>query len=253
MKKPLVVGNWKRYIETPQDAKKFATALRRKSRSFSGADVMLAPAFPLIPAVHAALSGSSVGLAAQALSAAEGPQHTGDISAAMLKAAGVSAVIVGHSERRAAGESDAMVNAQVLAAHAAGLRAIVCIGERERDPSGGHFALIEGQLREALRNFPKSAASKLVVAYEPVWAIGKSAAEAMKPAELREMAIFIRKTLADLLERSAALRVPVLYGGSVEPENAASLLVEGDVAGFLVGHASASLDSFLAILTACTQ
>jgi triosephosphate isomerase len=158
---------------------------------------------------------------------------------------------VGHSERRAAGDSDETVHAALRAAAGAGLVSILCVGETERDAGGAHFSFVEGQLSSALKDFPKQSASKLVVAYEPVWAIGKTAADAMKPQELREMAIFIKKTLAGIFERKAALRVPILYGGSVEPENARALIAEGGVGGFLVGHASTSVDSFIEILKQC--
>ncbi len=252
-KRPLVVGNWKMYVEMPQEAKKLASALRRKARTFSGVEVVLAPAFPLVPIVAAALKGSSIKIGAQTLSAYADGQHTGEISAAMLKAVGASFVIVGHSERRSSpahlGESDASVRAQLVNAHAAGLTAVLCVGEQERDSANGtHFTLVAAQLTSALQTVAPKAAAKLVVAYEPVWAIGKSANEAMRPADLREMVIFIRKTLADILGRTAGVRVPILYGGSVEGENASQLLHEGGVSGFLVGRASANADSFLEIL-----
>jgi triosephosphate isomerase len=124
------------------------------------------------------------------------------------------------------------------------------VGETERLPDGSHFSYIAAQLSSALEGALPHAA-KMLVAYEPVWAIGKSATEAMQPSELEETVIFIRKTLADLLGRSDALKVPILYGGSVEGENAHALLTQGGVNGFLVGHASATLNSFVEILKAC--
>lgn len=249
------------YVETPEEAKKFASALRRRSRTCSGVDVVFAPPFPFIPAVVAALKNSSIKVGAQTVSpfdGAQGKAYTGEVSAKMLKASGVSFVIVGHSERRAystgsgqaSGESYERINAQVQRAHAAGLVVILCIGEQERDVAGSFFSVIEKQLSSALKDMPKTFAPKLVVAYEPVWAIGKSASEAMQSADLREMVIFIRKTLAGLLGRSAAERIKILYGGSVEGENAPQLLAEGGVSGFLVGRASAHVDSFLEILKA---
>ena len=255
-KRRLVVANWKMYLEGFEEAKKFATALRRRSRVFSGVDVVLAPAYPLLPVVAGALKGSNIKVAAQTVASFESGAHTGYVSASMLKKAGATYVIVGHSERRAAlagqaGESEQEVHAQLAAARNAVLIAILCVGEQERDAGGAYFSVIEKQLNSALKNFPKSEAGRLVVAYEPVWAIGKSAAEAMRPAELREMGIFIKKTLAEIFERKIALRVPILYGGSVEPENANALITEGDVAGFLVGHASVQLGSFVAILKSC--
>lgn len=251
MRKPLVIGNWKMYIEKPDAAKKFASALKRKTSTLS-VDVMLAPASTLLPLVAAAVQGSAVRVAGQAVSPYADPQHTGDVSASMLKAAGAAWVIVGHSERRAAdgaNENNNTVRAQVESARAAGLGVVLCVGELERDPSGAHFSTIAQQLASALTNQN----TKLVIAYEPVWAIGKSSTEAMHPADLREMVIFIRKNLADILGRTAGVRVPILYGGSVDATNAPDLLREGDVAGFLVGRASTDIDSFVGLLRICKK
>lgn len=263
MKKRLVVGNWKMYIESPEEARAFALNLRRRARGLSGTAVYLAPPFPLLPEVAEVLESSPVLVGAQALSPSGDGQHTGDVSGKMLKASGASFAIVGHSERRlrsgGSGESNDVVRAELEQAVAAGLAPLLCVGEHEHEhdgPStdfriGDHFSFIESQLSSALKNIPKNTLSKLIVAYEPVWAIGKRAEDAMQPAELQEMVIFIRKTLAELLDRKLALKVPVLYGGSVESTNARALLDEGGVSGFLVGHASAHLDSFLEIIKAC--
>lgn len=264
-KRRLVVANWKMYISTPEEAKKFATTLRRKARVFAGVDVVLAPSFTLLPLVSLALQGSAIKTSAQSVSVFETGAHTGEVGAQMVKGFGASYSIVGHSERRSpqsgfgqAGETDEMVRAQLIHAAVAGLIPILCIGESERDAAGAYLAVVAGQLREALKSFPAnkvgvktSATPKLVIAYEPVWAIGKSAAEAMQPSDVREMSIFIKKTLAEHFERTAALKVPILYGGSVEPSNAGSLIEEGDVNGFLVGHASTEVDSFVEILKSC--
>ncbi len=143
-----------------------------------------------------------------------------------------------------------MIRAQLVAASNSGLTAILCIGEDERDQSGAYFSLIEQQINSALKNFPTAETHRLIIAYEPVWAIGKGAAAAMQTYDLREMTIFIKKTLADIFERKAALSVPILYGGSVESTNAGALITDGSVDGFLVGHASAEVDSFVEILKA---
>ncbi len=244
------------YVETPEEAKKIASVLRRRSRTFSGVEVVLVPAFPLVPVVVAALKGSAIKVGAQTLSPfgdVQGRAHTGEVSAQMLRAVGASFCIVGHSERRSSperlGESDELVHTQLSQAQGAGLTAVLCVGEPERDPANGtHFALVAGQLTSALQNIAPKAATKVVIAYEPRWAIGKSASEAMRPADLREMVIFIRKTLVDILGRAAGVRVPILYGGSVEGENAPQLLQEGSVSGFLVGRASADAQSLLELL-----
>ncbi|MDE2213066.1 MAG: triose-phosphate isomerase [Patescibacteria group bacterium] len=247
-RKRLIIGNWKTYIEAPEDAKRFAQTLRRKAATFSGVQVVLAPSFPLLPLLTLALKGSSLQVGAQDLSAHPGGAHTGEVPGALLKALGVSFVIVGHSERRAAGERDQEVHEKFTRALDEGIRPVLCIGEKERDASGDHFEYLGTQLSSALAGIAKADAGKFVIAYEPVWAIGKTASGAMKPTELRETAIFIRKSVANRIGRDAALRVPILYGGSVEPSNAATLIQEGNVSGFLVGHASADANSFLQIL-----
>lgn len=255
VKKHIIVANWKMYVEKPDTAKHFASVLRRRMRSFKNADVLVAPPFLLIPTVAAAFKmkgkkNATVRLAAQTVSAKTDGKHTGEISAPMLKNAGVSAVIIGHSERREAGEGEVDIHAQVESANASGLVAILCVGERERDPSGSHFNIIAEQLSSALKN---SKMPKFIIAYEPVWAIGKSAEQAMKPAELQETVIFIRKTLADILGRAPALKTPVLYGGSVDATNARELLRDGGASGFLVGRASADIDSFIELLNVCQK
>ncbi|MBX4192326.1 triose-phosphate isomerase [Candidatus Parcubacteria bacterium] len=251
MKKRLVVANWKMYIQSPQEAKKFVSTLRRRSRLFSGVEVVIAPTHTLLSTVVLALKGSQIKPGAQDVSIFDSGAHTGYVSASSLKHIGVTHVIISHSERRAQGENDEMFRIELERAAQAGLTPILCIGETERHVDGAHFNVIEKQL--SILSGLKSAIDKLVIAYEPVWAIGKTASEAMRPQELTETVIFIRKTLADYIDRKDALKIPILYGGSAEPSNVGDLLKEGQVNGFLVGHASAEFDSFIQILKACKK
>lgn len=250
--KRFVIANWKMYVQSPEAAKKFVMGLKRKTALLKGVDAWVAPNYALLPLLSPLVKKGSLKVGAQAVSAYPEGAHTGEVSSAMLKLAGASFVIVGHSERRALGDSNEVVHEQLVRVAETGLAPVLCIGESERTPEGAHFTVLEEQLCSALKG-AQSLAGKLLVAYEPVWAIGKTAAEAMQPDELEETVIFIRKTLADVLGRAEGLKVPILYGGSVEPENAAGLIADGGVNGFLVGHASASLDSFVSILNACKK
>lgn len=238
------------YIERFDEARSLTLTLRRKLRGMSGVDVWIAPPTPFIADIAQLLESSPVHVGAQKVTHHKDPQHTGSISAVMLKDVGATFAILGHSEYRSAGGTNDKVRAQLERSIEAGLMPLLCIGEKTREQDGEHFSVIEEQLSSALKNVPKNLLKKLVVAYEPVWAIGKHSDDAMKPAELQEMTIFIRKMLASLLDREIALKVPVLYGGSVEPDNAQALVKEGGVNGLLVGHASTNADSFIRILQA---
>ena len=168
-KRRLVVANWKMYISTPEEAKKFATSLRRKARVFAGVDAVIAPSFTLLPLVSLALKDSSIKTSAQSVSVFETGAHTGEVGAMMVKSFGASYAIVGHSERRSpqsgfgqAGETDEMVRAQLGHAAAAGLTPILCIGESERDAAGAYLGVVAGQLREALKSFPAGKAEQTI-------------------------------------------------------------------------------------------
>ena len=210
MKKPLVIANWKSYVESPEQAKKFIAALRRKPALLTKNDVVIAPPATLLPVLVGVSKAKTIRFAGQTLSRFADPKHTGALSAGMLAAAGASAVIVGHSECREQGDTNAVVREQVQRAFEGKLTVILCVGEHTHDAAGAHFAPIAEQLTSALNEMPAASAARLVIAYEPIWAIGKSAADAMRPADLQEMIIFIRKTLADILGRTAGVRVPIL-------------------------------------------
>jgi triosephosphate isomerase len=164
----------------------------------------------------------------------------------MLKSVGVTSVIIGHSERRASGESDEEIYKDIQSVFKTGVTAIVCVGEKVRDEHGNYFGIVEAQLRSALRDVPKTKLSQLVIAYEPVWAIGTG--KHASAEEVHEMKLFIQKIVTDQFGRIAIKKVRVLYGGSVKKGNALELLSIGAVNGFLIGGASLHPKEFAEII-----
>nr|WP_166175743.1 triose-phosphate isomerase [Altererythrobacter segetis] len=245
--RPYIVGNWKMHGTRAMLSE--ARAIDRGAERLMKVEVALAPPFTLIHATRK--EAGLIGVGAQDCHPAEGGAHTGDISAAMLKDSGAGFVIVGHSERRADhGETDADVKAKAEAALAVGLNAIVCVGETEADRDAGKAeAVVARQLDGSLPQ-GESAAAKVTVAYEPVWAIGTGRTPTVE--DIGAMHCAIRQRLNAIYgEDGAAIRI--LYGGSVKPENAAELLGADEVGGALVGGASLTAESFLGIVAAAHE
>ncbi len=169
---------------------------------------------------------------------------TGEVSAKMLHNAGVQYVILGHSERRALGETDEVVAKKISSAVKAGLHPILCVGEKERDDHGEYLHFLRSQIVNSLGKLSKKYLSKVVIAYEPVWAIGQSEDKAMKPADIHETSLFIRKVLAEIYGSAVAVSTPILYGGSVNHNNARDMITLGEVQGLLVGRESLNPKKF---------
>lgn len=244
----LIAGNWK--MNGRRDsAVTLARDLAARTREAVAlrCDLLVCPPAPLLLPVAEALAGSGIALGGQDCHAEADGAHTGDVSAGMLADAGCRFVIVGHSERRTDhGENDALVNAKAKAAHAAGLVAVVCVGETlaERD-SGKTLAVVE---RQVLGSVPAgSTPDNTVVAYEPVWAIGTG--RTPTPQDVAAVHAHLRRTLEPKLPEAA--RVRLLYGGSVKPDNARLLLAVPDVDGALVGGASLKAADFWGIASSC--
>ena len=212
------------------------------------AEVAIAPPLPFITELQQLSGTQKIDLVAQDVSYKEGGAHTGEISVSMLRSVGVRCAIVGHSERRAGGESDEEVNKKVLALIASKSTAIICVGERERDGRGDYFSLVEEQIASALSDVKVADMKHVVLAYEPVWAIGTG--KNASSSDVEEMKLFIQKILTDLYDRPTAEKTRVLYGGSVNADNATSLLEGGTTDGFLVGGASLEAKQFAAIVKA---
>jgi triosephosphate isomerase len=214
-------------------------------------DIAIAPPLPFIAELSQLAGAQKIEFVAQDVSVVSEGAHTGEVGAGQLRSIGVKCAIVGHSERRAAGETDEEVNLKIKALHALKSTAILCVGERERDRSGDYFNVVEDQLRSALADVDEADLKLVVIAYEPVWAIGTGKNASATEAE--EMKLFIHKILADMFAREKSEAVRVLSGGSVTPDNAEELLSVGKVDGFLVGGASLDAKQFVAIVKIADQ
>ena len=246
-RKPIIAGNWKMHMTAPE-AGALAKEIVSACSGRTDVDVVVAPAFTALHAVSAALKGSGIGLAAQNCHNELKGAFTGEVSVPMLKDAGCSYVIIGHSERRQFfSETDESVNRKLAAALAGGLIPIVCVGETlaERE-KGAAFGVIESQLSGGLMQVGPQQMKGIVIAYEPVWAIGTG--KTATPAQAQEVHAFIRGWLARTHGEKIASEVRLQYGGSVKPDNVAELMAQGDIDGALVGGASLNADSFAALV-----
>ena len=248
MSKKLVVGNWKMNPSTLDEAKRIARKTRLVASRLQHTDVVACPPFVFIPACISKRSANALKVGAQSVSYEEGGPHTGEVSAAMLKDIGVRYVIVGHSEMRAAGDTDEAVSRRLKAVVEAGMTAILCVGEKSRDEGGAYLEILKEQIKGSLAGIAGKYAKDIVIAYEPVWAIG--AKEAMEPAQIYEMSLFVKKTFADCFTPESALKAMVLYGGSVNFRNAADIISIGKVDGLLVGRESVNMPGFSELLKA---
>ncbi len=245
---PIVVGNWKLHYGVA-DAVALATEVKNQLASLRDVEVGVAPVFTSLQPVGKRLEGSPIKLAAQDCFWEPKGAYTGEVSAPLLADVGCSYVIVGHSERRQYfGELDAAVGLKARAVLAAGLSPIVCVGETDRERDAGEtFGRITTQLAGALIDIPAEQAARVVIAYEPVWAIGTG--RTATPAQAEEVHAFIRANLAERWAAGAAA-VRIQYGGSVKPENAAELMNQPNIDGALVGGASLKAEQFVAIARA---
>jgi triosephosphate isomerase (TIM) len=247
MRTPLIAGNWKMFKTVPEAAT-FATDLKGRLSGVTGVDAVVAPTFPALQAVAAALEGSRIGVAAQNLHWEREGAFTGEVSAAMVRDAGAEWVIVGHSERRTLfGETDDTVNRKVRAAIVATLTPVVCVGETLQEREANRtLDVLDRQIKAGFDGVTGSELAALVIAYEPVWAIGTG--RTATPAQAQQAHEHVRARLTQWFGQDAASRCRVLYGGSVKPDNIAALMAQPDVDGALVGGASLDADSFTKIV-----
>jgi triosephosphate isomerase (TIM) len=248
MRKPVIAGNWKMY-KLLGDAVDTALALKPLVANANHCEVVIAPVFTALKTVAARLEGSNIRVSAQDCAAeSKHGAHTGEVAADMIKDIGCSHVVIGHSERRQFyGETDATVNAKVKSSLQAGLTPIVCVGEMlaERE-AGSAQSVVKTQLQGGLDGLTVADTERIIIAYEPVWAIGTG--KTATPEQAQEMHGVIRQSISEVHGKAIADRMRILYGGSVKPDNIAELMSQEDVDGALVGGASLDAESFAKIV-----
>lgn len=245
-RKWLVVGNWKMNPTSVKEAKRLFASVKKSASKKRNVETVACPPFVYLSLFKS--SGHRFVLGSQDLFFEPEGAHTGEISYLQLKNLGIKYSIVGHSEKRAKGETDKDVNLKVKSALRGMITPIVCIGENFRDDGGEYLQTLKEQIEVAFVGLPKTAMKDVVIAYEPVWAIGKDAKAPATPREVFETTIFIKRVLSDLYNTKSVPPTKILYGGSVDEHNLESFAKSGGVDGFLVGRASLNSETFNSLL-----
>lgn len=253
--KKLIVANWKMNPTDKEEAKKIFNSADKNSRNLKNVETVICPPFVYLGVLSRSAQGGFRSKSQLAFGAQDifwddkKTSYTGEVSAVMLKNLGVKYVIIGHSERREhLMEDNLMINKKVKYALLSGLKVILCVGERKRDEDGEYLNFIKTELLEGLKSVSSKLAGNLTIAYEPIWAIGKSGKNADSPEKVLEISIYIKKVLVGLFGRKIGEKIPILYGGSVDSKNTAGFLSGGGVTGLLIGHKSLETEAFKEIL-----
>ncbi len=242
--KKLIVGNWKMNPQSLEEAKKITTSIKKIMRGIKKTDVVVCPPFVYFSSLMNSV-GNSFFLGAQNANYEVLGPFTGEVSFSQLSQFKVEYIILGHSERRKMGESEELINRKVRAVVAGGMTAIICVGEGGRDVNGDFYNFIKDQIASAIKDIPKKLLGQIVIAYEPIWAVGAS--ESVSVNDLHEMSIFIKKVLKDLCG-IAGDGIKILYGGDVDRVNADTLVRDGNVSGLLIGRESLRAKDFIEII-----
>lgn len=244
-KKKIVVGNWKMNPPTLAEAKKIFAKIKQLSTNMAGQLVVCPPA-TYLNALVSSYKGKKIIFGAQDAYWLNNGSFTGCLSPTMMESTGAKYLIIGHSERRAAGETSDIIAKKVLAGIEAQLTVVMCIGEKVRDRNAEYLTFIKEDLRECLKKIDKRMMGHIMIAYEPVWAIG--AREAMTPSDIHGMVIYIRKVLTELYDKQISDATPILYGGSVNVDNVADIIKDGETDGLLVGRDSLIPENIMQIV-----
>jgi triosephosphate isomerase len=247
MRRPIITGNWK-MNKTTKKAELFVEELKRQLANYTGVEVVVCPPFTALSKVAEVLEGSKIVMGAQNMYPEPAGAFTGEVSPLMLLEVGCEYVIIGHSERRTLlNETDEIVNKKLKSASTYRLKPIFCLGEdiKERD-AGKTEEVVYNQLTKGLADLSKDDVSKMVIAYEPIWAIGTG--RTATPEDANAIHKFIRQTLSDIYDQKLASKIRIQYGGSVRPDNIDALMAQPDIDGVLVGGASLDIRSFVRIV-----
>lgn len=247
-RKTLVIANWKANPDSAKEAREIFAGVKKIAGKFRNLEIVICPSYVHLAELKKARGASSLALGAQDFFFEPRGAFTGEVGYEALLDTNIKYAILGHSERRAAGEDNEIISKKVLAAIANRVLPILCVGEPTRDENLGYLSFLKGQLVDAFYKVPKSKVTSVVIAYEPVWAIGKSAKRNATSAEIKEIVIFIKRVIGDLYKTKSVPPIKIIYGGSVNAKDAAEILSEGGVDGLLVGHASLNAKTFGEIL-----
>jgi triosephosphate isomerase len=247
-RKKIVVANWKMNPQTLIEAKRNFSTFKKTKRDDKGVTVVFCPPFPFINELNKSYSGTRILFGAQDIFWKDEGSYTGEVSAKILQSVGVRFVIVGHSERRSMGENESMISQKIQVTLKAGMHAIICVGEPTRDIHGKYLQILKEQIITAFDGVESGLLKRVIVAYEPVWAIGEGKS-AIDNHDLYQTILFIKKQLIEKYDRKVGESISVIYGGSVDSENSHVLIKEGGVDGFLVGRNSLNPHEFAKIIS----
>lgn len=243
----LIVANWKMNPQSKKEAEIIFNNISQFLKNHKSSDVVICPPFPFLY-IKDKIKNKKIKIGGQDVFYEKEGSYTGEISASQLKDSGAEYVLIGHSERRSLGDTNTTINKKILAAIKAKIIPIFCIGESDRDTNGFYLSFIKKQIEEGLSLVTKLQLKNIVIAYEPIWAIGSNAVREANPGEFMEIKIFIKKILSDIYGIKIANEIKILYGGSVNPLNAESFIKEGGADGLLVGRDSLNPKKFCEII-----
>ncbi|MFC1801940.1 triose-phosphate isomerase [Patescibacteria group bacterium] len=247
--KSIVVANWKMNPQSFKEAKILFSGIKSVASKLVNIQTVICPPSVYLNEISKMYSGHRIAFGGQDCFWEEKGSFTGEVSSGMLKSSGANYVILGHSERRALGETDEQISKKVRSALDNKLKVVLCIGEKERDEDGNYLDFLKNEIEASLSLVSKNGLSNLIIAYEPIWAVGNKSYETATPNDIHEITIFIKKVLSDIYGRKDAVSVKVVYGGSANYENVYEIMVGGNVDGILVGRESLNAESFNKIIS----